>query len=277
MNMLTVQHKIFQKSSTTYFYSSSFFPPRIRREVSVLYAFVRLVDDTVDSVPQDALGFQALREAYRSALGGIPSGNAVVDDFVVLKKERRFEDAWVEAFLGAMAADLHVQEYDHEPALMKYVHGSAEVIGLFLCSILGLPPEARFAAAMQGRAMQYINFIRDINEDIGLGRRYLPLAESGLAELSESAAYENKTAFARFISGHLERFRAFQRLADAGYRYIPYRYRVAIRTARDMYEWTGQVIERNPLVVFERKVKPRKTRVILTALRNAFVELFRMA
>jgi len=276
MNMPTVQNVLFKKSSTTYFYSSFFFPPRIRREVSVLYGFVRLVDDTVDAVPQDLAGFYSLCYDYRRSLAGTPSGNRIVDDFVELKQERSFDDAWVEAFLGAMAADLRVREYDAEPALLSYIHGSAEVIGLFLCSILGLPHEARSAAAMQGRAMQYINFIRDIDEDLRLGRRYLPLARSGLRELSESAAREDEAAFVRFLSGHLARFRDFQKLADEGYRYIPYRYRVAIRTARDMYSWTGRVIERTPFVVFQKKVKPGKARVILTAIRNGLVELFRL-
>jgi phytoene synthase len=44
-----------------------------------------------------------------------------------------------------------------------------------MCAIMGLPEESYHHACMMGRNMQYINFIRDIDEDIGLGRRYLPL------------------------------------------------------------------------------------------------------
>jgi len=39
-------------------------------------------------------------------------------------------------------------------------------------------------------------------------------------------------------------------------------------TAADMYFWTAKQIEKNPLVVFERKVKPRKTRIIMQFFLN---------
>jgi hypothetical protein len=35
-----------------------------------------------------------------------------------------------------------------------------------------------------------------------------------------------------------------------------------------MYNWTGQQIAQNPLIVFDRKVKPHKSRIVLTALLN---------
>ena len=68
-------------------------------------------------------------------------------------------------FLGSMAADLTRRFYRTEAETLEYVYGSAEVIGLFMARIMRLPEEALPAARMLGRAMQFINFIRDAAED----------------------------------------------------------------------------------------------------------------
>jgi phytoene synthase len=70
--------------------------------------------------------------------------------------------------------------------------------------------EASFPyAAMLGRAMQYINFIRDIAEDNGLGRRYLPLLDTPLEALSEKEAKKNPEAFSAFIRREIERYQGW--------------------------------------------------------------------
>ena len=53
----TVHYETFRNGSTTYFNSSRFFPETVRRDVFALYGFVRVADNFVDSVPQDADGF----------------------------------------------------------------------------------------------------------------------------------------------------------------------------------------------------------------------------
>ncbi|HKK47911.1 MAG TPA: squalene/phytoene synthase family protein, partial [Alkalispirochaeta sp.] len=152
---------------------------------------------------------------------------------------------------------------------LEYMYGSAEVIGLFMGRIMGLSTEASHAARLLGRAMQYINFIRDIAEDNTFGRIYLPIAESTLPDLSRERAEADPAEFRRFIHAQLERYMHWQAEAEAGYSLIPRRYRIPIKTAGDMYKWTGQVIEHDPFVVFHRKVKPRKSRIVMTGIRNA--------
>ena len=54
--------EIFRRGSTTFFNSSLFFPPDIRRDVTALYAFVRVADDYVDAVPQQREEFEKTHE-----------------------------------------------------------------------------------------------------------------------------------------------------------------------------------------------------------------------
>lgn len=264
-----VQADVFRKGSRTYFTSSLFFPPEVRRDVLDLYGFVRVADNYVDAVPQDARGFEAFCESYRMALEGQPSGNPIIDDYVDLAGRKRFDPAWTEAFLAAMRADLDRHTYDTVEEVLGYIYGSAEVIGLFMARIMDLPDNTLPFAQMLGRAMQYINFIRDIDEDLRLGRRYLPLVPAGLPVLDRDYAVEHPEEFRRFIEYHLSLYKGWQDEAEKGLAMIPRRYRIPIRTASDMYRWTARQIESNPWIVFKQKVKPAKSRIVLSALGNA--------
>ena len=266
-----VQTAIFKGGSTTYFNSSLFFQPYILEEVKILYGFVRVADDFVDSSPQDIQGFLRFTNLYRQALAGKPSGDPIIDAFVALADRRGFDPAWAEAFLSAMESDLHKHYYASEEDTLRYVYGSAEVIGLFMARIMDLPPEAEEPARLLGRAMQYINFIRDVDEDRRLGRRYLPVEGTGLAEdwiPDPVEAEKQPKAWASFIHSHLDRYRSWQKEAEKGYSYIPRRSRAAVKTAGDMYNWTGSIIQKDPLVVFRRKVKPKKSLILATAVMN---------
>lgn len=271
-----VQARVFRAGSTTYFNSSLFFPPAMRAEVFVLYGFVRVADNLVDAVPQDAIGFARFAATYRAAWAGRPAGDPIIDDFVALARRHEFDPAWSDAFLASMEADLHKRIYRTEAETLEYIYGSAEVIGLFLARIMRLPEASWHAARMLGRAMQYINFIRDVMEDTSFGRRYLPLERDGTRLLDvpddwlpdRDWARANPDKWRAHVQAHLARYADWQAEAEAGYRYIPRRPRMAVRTAGDMYNWTARQIAADPFVVFERKVKPKRLRIVLQALWN---------
>jgi len=266
----SVFEEIFRRGSRTFFNSSLFFPAKVRRDVIILYAFVRTADDFVDSVPQDKEGFHAFRARYELArTTGRDSGDPIVDSFIELSRRRKFEDAWAEAFLNSMEADLTGKRYEAPDEVLVYIHGSAEVIGFFMAAIMELPRNAMEAAAFLGRAMQYINFIRDIAEDNELGRTYLPLAGSGLEDLAEDTARSKPETFTRFIRSQIHLYREWQDRAETEFGSIPWRSRVAVMTASEMYKWAATKIYRNPFIVYEKKVKPSRQTILFSLLRNA--------
>jgi len=293
MKIEEVHYQTFKSGSKTYFNSSRFFPADVRRDVFYLYAFVRKADNFVDDQPQDPDGFYRFCDSYRRALERAaqtkqaaqpeqtkqaaqpasprqgPSGDPIIDRFVELHRRRGFDPAWTEAFLGSMEKDLFKKEYNSLQETLEYIYGSAEVIGLYMSKILRLPPEAQHAARMLGRAMQYINFIRDIKEDLELGRRYLPLTDTSLSSLEYEYVKQHLAEFRRFHTAQIGLYMGWQREAERGYQFIPYRYLLPIKTAADMYLWTAKQIERNPMVVYERQVKPPKLRIVLQALYNS--------
>ena len=265
-------YSIFKKGSKTYYYSTIFFPKRVKYDVFVLYSFLRKADDYVDHIPQDADGFYAFRERYYQAKEGTVTGDVVADSFVKLADRKNFEDEWVDAFLKSMAMDINKSTYQNMDDLYKYLYGSSEVVGLFMAKIMDLPEQSFTAARYLGRAMQYINFIRDIAEDIELGRTYFPqndLEEFNLPSLEENDTSVNPDGFRRFIRKQLMIYKSWQEKAEKGFSYIPYRYLIPIKTASDMYNWTARQIEKDPFIVYQKKVKPSAPKVVSHILGNA--------
>lgn len=278
-----LEQSIFKKGSTTYYWSAKFFPGKVRGDVYKLYSFVRVADDYVDSIPQQKAKFKALRRAWQAAIADphfatthSPADSIderVVKNMVYVHKKYAFDLAWVEAFLNAMQADIEDTQYQTLEDTLAYVHGSAEVIGLMMAKIMNLSPAAYETAMLQGRAMQYINFIRDIYEDGTRGRCYFPqedLQACGLTDLAPETVRANKAGFKKFIAMQLNRYKQWQTQANEGFKHIPRRPRIAIKTAVDMYNWTGREIGRRPVIVFERKVRPAPHHVLRTGVKNLF-------
>jgi phytoene synthase len=273
-----IHNRLFEQGSRTYYNATRFFPEAVRKHVTLLYAFVRKADSLVDDLPQDREGFErfcrdfeTLRHAAAVDMSVLTSDEAdpVIAGFVYLEKTLKFDSAWADAFLHSMRLDLDKAEYDSLDETLEYIYGSAEVIGLFMARIMDLPYQALEGAKMLGRAMQYINFLRDADEDNGLGRRYIPLGDSGLSGLDEASASKQARAFEAFYREELNRFRKWQAEADKAFKYIPRKFRIPIRTASDMYLWTAEQIYRDPWVIYRRQVKPAKSRILLRGIANA--------
>ena len=272
------QKQIFEQGSATYSNSSRFFEREERSKVTTLYAFVRVADDLVD-VDHDIEAYNQFRSSFFEAYhAGTRTGNDVIDLFIDLINEHAIPIVWVEEFFASMEMDLNGYEYVTIADTLKYIRGSAEVIGLMLAKILDLDEESYHFAEMLGRSMQFINMIRDINEDIGIQRSYFPrneLEHYGIFPLTMEVAFENPEKFRSFVNFQLDRYEQWQTEAELGFRYIKYRYLVAIKTASDRYNMTARVIGDDPFVVFSRKVKPSKSEVIIQGLLNAILLLFK--
>ncbi|MEM0381475.1 MAG: phytoene/squalene synthase family protein [Nitrososphaerota archaeon] len=270
-------YKLFKTGSRTYFNSTIFFPGDVRADVFRLYAFLRKADNYVDSIPQDADGFYNFKHEYEKAASGYETSDLVIREFVSLAERKKFEPEWIDAFLHAMESDLYHKTYNTLEELYGYMYGSAEVVGLFMAKILDLPEESFIYARFLGRAMQYINFIRDVREDFMLGRQYLPLNEMQEYNIKSFDPYEmcDKVAnFTAFLRRQIRRYFEWQNFAERGYRYIPYRYLIPIKTAADMYKWTARIIYRAPYITFLKKIKPSRKRIIFNASTN-FIRVIR--
>lgn len=290
--MSQLEKDIFKNGSTTYYWSSKFFPKGVRDDVFKLYSFVRVVDDMVDVVPAETDRFNRICERWKTVKKELAQNkvNKPLDESVdeqvlanIAYIVHRYEcdPAWVDSFLVSMKMDIDKRVYKTINDTIDYIYGSAEVIGLFMARILQLPgqgtgstkpePEVLRFARMQGRAMQYINFLRDIAEDIELGRCYFPertLKKHGLKDLTKNNSQANPEAFRNFMHEQLMLYDEWQAEANKGFSYIPKRLRIPLQTATDMYNWTAKEIRKDPFIVYEKQLKPKKRKVLKTAAKN---------
>lgn len=279
---MNLERTIFRDGSTTYYWSSKFFPREIRADVFRLYSFVRTADNYVDSLPPKKAAFKALRRNWEAAIADphfshTPAPDDTIDERVIknmvaMHRKYAFDPAWVAAFFDSMQADLDGKQYKTIDDTLWYMHGSAEVVGLMMAKILNLSPEAYEAAKLQGRAMQFINFLRDVAEDYDMGRQYIPqedLDRFELPNLAHETAREFPAAFKKLMQYELARYERWQAEANAGLQHVPARLRIPLKTAIDMYNWTGKQIARSPLLIYDRKIKPDKPRVLRSGIKNA--------
>lgn len=261
--------QVFQSGSTTYYTASRFFSPVIREKVTTLYAFVRVADNYIDQLPEKTQDFQKFVAEYHAELQHSGKARSVVKNFVSLVRETNIKPEWVDAFLNSMIQDTTKKTYANLRELEDYIYGSADVIGLMMARIFGVDPKHDLAARQLGKAMQYCNMLRDIDEDFQLGRVYIPqtvLRRFGLLPFSQEQVCRKPEQFRLLMRQELERCLRWFDQAEEGFVAIPRRERVAVKTATAMYRWTATTIHRNPQLVFQKKLKPNKLRIIMTAL-----------
>lgn len=254
--------KIFSGNSTSYYYSSLFFRGEVKEDVFKLYAYVRTADDFVDEQPQEPEKLEEFREKTMENWESGESGDRIVDYFLEVARKRNFEKEWADAFIDSMKMDTHKNRYQTMDETLEYIYGSAEVIGLMMARLLELDEEAEEYAQLLGRSMQYCNFLRDVKEDYGLGRRYLPMEEMekyGVETLEPGEV--NERNFSVFMEEQVKQYFKWQREAEKGLEYIPYREKVPVTLSSRLYKWTARQIHSDPMIVYRKKVRPSKTRI----------------
>lgn len=173
--------------STSFSMASRILPAETRRDISNLYAMVRVADEIVDGTAAEAGEDPAgLIAAYEQAVLTAPDTrfhtDPVLHAYAASARRCGFDKEHIRAFFASMRRDTTQVRYTHEE-FEDYVYGSAEVIGLLCLSafLVDTEPSSEDLGKMQsgaralGSAFQKINFLRDFGEDHDtLGRRYLP-------------------------------------------------------------------------------------------------------
>ena len=213
---------------------------RPRREAMfAVYAFCRAVDDVVDQEAPEAVKRSGLAfwrqeiERARLGQGSVPIGRAIgraIARFGLAIEDLRtvIDGMEMDAAAPMRAPDL--------ATLDLYCERVASAVGRLSIAAFGAPAgPGRAVAHHLGRALQLTNILRDLAEDAGLGRLYLPqelLQRHGIAasEPAQVLAHAKLPAVAAELAEHAQA--AFHE-AFAAMRCCPAR---AIRPARVMAE-----------------------------------------
>jgi 15-cis-phytoene synthase len=261
-----------RRHGTTYYWAARLLPAEKRPHVHALYGFCRYADEIVDELgpaPQEvrAAALGDLRRQVESDLARGRSDHEVLAALVHTVRTLDIDPDAIDRFLGSMEMDLHVTSYRTWDDLCTYMDGSAAVIGEMMLPVLApLDPDAFGPARDLGIAFQLTNFLRDVGEDLGRGRVYLPredLARFGTDPWLRRVTPEWE-ALMRF---EIERARALYVSADRGIDMLPPRSAACVRTARVLYSGILDRIEANGYDVFSTRARVSTPRKALTAAR----------
>lgn len=242
---------IARREARNFYYAFLSLPKLPRRSIYCLYAFCREADDTVDSVgPFRAGEASAALDALHQRLTSAAAGTPITDRDVALADTiHRFgvDPDDLRDVLKGMELDLSLRRIESTEELDRYCYHAASAVGLSTLPILndGVPPTdaMREAAINLGLGMQYVNILRDVAEDLGRDRVYLPhdrLAHHGvdIAALQSGNVTEPIRAV---LAEHAERSRA---LLLSGRMLIPMLPRHARACPWMLSELYGRILQR---------------------------------
>jgi 15-cis-phytoene synthase len=171
-----VCERITKAEARNFYYGIRLLPTEKRSALSAVYALARRIDDIGDGdLPvQDKLS--ALAEV-RTSLRSPPGTDDPVME-AVLDATRRFpiELTAFEELIDGVEMDVIGRTYATFDELVTYCTCVAGSIGRLSLAIFGSRPDPRGAAYANalGVALQQTNILRDVREDLTLGRVYLP-------------------------------------------------------------------------------------------------------
>jgi len=197
---------IARASARNFFYAFLVLPKPKRQALCAVYAFMRRCDDLSDdpSLPprERRARLEAWLDAFHHAQAGEPTDDAIL--LALTDSQRRYQipaelldqlafgtlmdvpDSAPEGpsqETGSESSSLVVQ-YRSFKDLYLYCYHVASVVGLVCIKIFGYrDPNAEHLAERCGIAFQLTNIIRDVKEDAGMGRVYIPLEDLQKFEL----------------------------------------------------------------------------------------------
>jgi phytoene synthase len=241
--------------SSTFYLASALLPAPKRRAMRALYAVCRVTDDIVDKPTGDTGGALA---AWRQRVidPRPPADDAFAVAWADTRARYRIPRTYAEQLIGGVARDLRQVRYASFGELAGYAYAVAATVGLMSMHIIGFTGEAAIPYAVRlGIALQLTNILRDVGEDWGAGRLYLPLDELDAFGLDEadisSGRVDNR--WRAFMRAQIDRTRAIYLEAWPGMRLLNSDGRAAVAAAGELYRAILDDIEAHDFDVFHRR------------------------
>ena len=196
--------------SKSFYFSTRLLPQEKQWATFGLYGFCRYVDNLIDN-PRNRSVQELLQEvdhlqqeleiAYRTG----ESEHPILQPFIEVANRYHIPMEYPVDLLRGVRMDLEHRRYATFDELYLFAYHVAGVVGIMMTYILGSDsPEAVQYAEKLGIALQLTNILRDVKEDAGRNRIYLPLDEMRNFGVTEEEILSGK------MTPELEQFMKFQ-------------------------------------------------------------------
>ncbi|MFZ1624685.1 MAG: phytoene/squalene synthase family protein [Gammaproteobacteria bacterium] len=255
--------------SRSFALAAKLFDADTRHHAYMLYAWCRYCDDEIDgqnlgmqpgprSVPasaslpltpgqgaEPAVRLERLRMETRRAFAGEGVTEPVFIGLQRVGTECGIPERHALELLAGFEMDVSGHEYRNFDDTLLYCYRVAGVVGVMMAQIMGVRDVSNLQrAADLGIAFQLTNIARDVLDDAGSGRCYLPatwLAEAGISTttLRDPA---NRAVVARVAARLLDEAERYYRSADCGLKALPFRSAWAVAAALGIYRAIGRLV-----------------------------------
>ncbi len=290
-------HEVTRTRARNFYYGLRLTPEPWRSAIYVIYAFMRACDDLVDDNPsndstnspgcsEDSINAFRLRmtqvcEDPHAALDGTDDPNETITKLwpafhdVVTRYE--IPQVWFHDMLDGQLDDLAVRRYETFDELRHYCYKVASVVGLVCITIWGFEGEreTRRMAEHRGIALQLTNILRDLKEDAGRDRIYLPADELRRFGVTESQLLTGSldSNYDDLIHFQVVRAREYYNRSEALEQCINPACRATSWAMMRIYRGLLDQIDANPRRVFQQRVRlscPAKFAVTIRASLKRF-------
>ncbi len=267
-----------RRTGQNFYWSFLTLPRALRRDMSVLYAFMRHTDDLGDN-PDLSLDcrreqLQIWREEVQQALEGKqtdPPAREILPAVADMVRRHDIPVHLLMEVINGVESDLTPRSIDTFPDLESYCYQVAGAVGLCCICTWGCHhPKAQKPAIACGTAFQLTNILRDLKEDAQQARLYLPredLERFGVTfeDLKQGRYSKNFEQMMRF---QIDRARTFYRSALPLFDCLD---RPGRRILTAMYRIYGGLlrrIETSRYDVFSRRISLSRSHKISLAIRS---------
>lgn len=187
-----------RQRSTMFRIAANFLPSEARTAAWATYAFFRTSDDLVDEQHISVEEFRAWRtQTLQPASAQTDPILAAWED---VKEKYHLNPLYEQNMLDELEMDLTCHRYETLDELEQYCYRVASAAGLLVMPVVGYEEafmdKVKPFVVKMGIALQMTNVLRDVGEDIEVGRIYLPkeeLARFGLSSADiEARIYDER-------------------------------------------------------------------------------------
>lgn len=225
---------ITRRHARTFTLASRFLPEEKRRAGFAVYAFCRIADDYVDEAANGAMDAEASLDKHSRAFHAALAGGETTPVFRELMwamGRYNIPVAPFDALVEMLRHDLTPVHYETWLELEQYCEGVASTVGEMCAFVFGIPsaPAARAEALQRARtlgvALQLTNILRDVGEDAGRNRCYLPSEDLARFGMTRSDILERRISprdfrWQEFMQFLIARARRLYEIAEPGLRML---------------------------------------------------------
>ena len=259
--------QIARHHAKTFYLATLFLPKRQQNPIFAMYALLRTVDDLVDLAEDKLTNGQLTREDinrsiddWKTRLGECYAGQHRNDPILMAWHDTlRHYAIPIELpldLIDGVAMDIEFTPFETFDELYVYCYKVASVVGLMTAEIFGYSDRKALQHAIDlGIAMQLTNILRDIGEDIGRGRIYLPLEDLRRFNYSHRE-FMSKTMnrnFVELMKFQIGRARRYYESSEKGIPMLQKESRFAVGISSRNYSDILKAIEQNDYDVFNRR------------------------